>query len=163
MKSRKYAVVLTGMVVLASVITAWTHREANADSKKTARPEVVVYKSATCGCCKKWVEHLKENSFQVSSENVDDLNAVKKKYGIKENIQSCHTAIIGRYIVEGHVPAQDIKRMLREQPGIKGISAPGMPLGSPGMEAKTSKPFNVLSFDKSGKTEIYSKHWNTVF
>ncbi|GMR17760.1 MAG: hypothetical protein BMS9Abin33_0153 [Gammaproteobacteria bacterium] len=158
MKSRKYVVVLTGMIVLAGAVTAWTNREANADTNKTARPTVVVYKSPTCGCCKKWVEHLKENGFQVSSENVDDLSAIKKRYGIKENIRSCHTAIIGQYIVEGHVPAQDIKRMLREQPGIRGISAPGMPLGSPGMEVEISKSFNVLSFDKSGKIEIYSKH-----
>ena len=163
MKSWKYVVGLTGTVVLAGTITGWTNRDAKADTKKTAQPAVMVYKSPTCGCCQKWVEHLKENGFQVSSENVDDLNSVKKKYGIKENFKSCHTAIIGQYIVEGHVTAQDIKRMLREKPDIRGIGVPGMPLGSPGMEANVSEPFNVLSFDKSGKVEIYSKHWKTVF
>ena len=125
-----------------------------------AKPVAVVYKTSSCGCCKLWVEHLKANGFTVETKDVssDDVRAVSKAAGLKDDDSSCHTAKIGGYIVEGHVPASDIQRMLKEKPAIAGIAAPGMPQGSPGMEQGSKEPFDVVSFTKDGKTKVYAKH-----
>jgi len=125
-----------------------------------AKPVAVVYKTSSCGCCKLWVEHLKANGFTVETKDVssDDVRAVSKAAGLKDDDSSCHTAKIGGYIVEGHVPASDIQRMLKEKPAIAGIAAPGMPQGSPGMEQGSKEPFDVVAFTKDGKTKLYSKH-----
>jgi len=129
-------------------------------SAATAKPTAVVYKTASCGCCKMWVEHLKANGFTVEAKDVsaDEVRAVSKAAGLKDDDTSCHTAKIGGYIVEGHVPASDIQRMLKEKPAIAGIAAPGMPQGSPGMEQGSKEPFDVVAFTKDGKTKLYSKH-----
>jgi hypothetical protein len=125
-----------------------------------AKPVAVVYKTSSCGCCKLWVEHLKANGFTVETKDVssDDVRAVSKAAGLKDDDSSCHTAKIGGFIVEGHVPASDIQRMLKEKPAIAGIAAPGMPQGSPGMEQGSKEPFDVVAFTKDGKTKLYSKH-----
>lgn len=125
-----------------------------------AKPTAVVYKTSSCGCCKLWVEHLKANGFTVEAKDVsaDDVRAVSKAAGLKDEDTSCHTAKIGGYIVEGHVPAADIQRMLKEKPAIAGIAAPGMPQGSPGMEQGSKEPFDVVAFTKDGKTKVYAKH-----
>ena len=125
-----------------------------------AKPVAVVYKTSSCGCCKLWVEHLKANGFTVEAKDVssDEVRAVSKAAGLKDDDSSCHTAKIGGYIVEGHVPASDIQRMLKEKPAIAGIAAPGMPQGSPGMEQGSKEPFDVVAFTKDGKTKLYSKH-----
>jgi hypothetical protein len=129
-------------------------------SSATAKPTAVVYKTSSCGCCKMWVEHLKANGFTVEAKDVssDEVRAVSKAAGLKDDDTSCHTAKIGGYIVEGHVPASDIQRMLKEKPAIAGIAAPGMPQGSPGMEQGSKEPFDVVAFTKDGKTKLYSKH-----
>ncbi|MFK8053790.1 MAG: DUF411 domain-containing protein [Woeseiaceae bacterium] len=95
---------------------------------------IVVNKSPTCGCCKLWIEHLKAEGFLVEALDSDDMTAVKKRYAVPENMQSCHTAVIDGYVVEGHVPAREIRRLLEERPEAIGLAVPGMPLGSPGME-----------------------------
>lgn len=125
-----------------------------------AKPVAVVYKTSSCGCCKLWVDHLKANGFTVETKDVssDEVRAVSKAAGLKDDDSSCHTAKIGGYIVEGHVPASDIQRMLKEKPAIAGIAAPGMPQGSPGMEQGSKEPFDVVAFTKDGKTKLYSKH-----
>lgn len=115
-------------------------------SKVAAANEIVVYQSRTCGCCKKWVSHLQNNGFQVKSEYVDDVNEVKLKHNLPMNLASCHTGIIDGYIVEGHVPADDIKKLLSVKPRVKGIAVPGMPMGSPGMEGSYKEPFEVITF-----------------
>jgi hypothetical protein len=125
-----------------------------------AAPKVVVYKTSSCGCCKMWVDYMQKNGFAVEARDVssDAVRAVSKAAGLKDDDTSCHTAKIGNYVVEGHVPAEDIKRMLREQPAIAGIAAPGMPQGSPGMEQGSKEPYDVVSFTKDGKTAVYAKH-----
>jgi hypothetical protein len=125
-----------------------------------ALPKVTVYKTSSCGCCRMWVDHLKANGFDVQAMDVSsaDVRAVSKAAGLKEEDSSCHTAKVGNYVVEGHVPAADIKRMLKEKPAIAGIAAPGMPQGSPGMEQGSKEPYDVLAFTKDGKTTVYAKH-----
>ena len=130
-----------------------------AQAPTPAQPSMTVYKSATCGCCSKWVEHMKTNGYAVKTVDVDDIEVPMKTYGVPSSAASCHTAIVNGYVVEGHVPADLVMRMLREKPAIKGIAAPGMPMGSPGMEVPGYKadPYDVVSFDKLGKTALYAK------
>ena len=121
--------------------------------------EVVVYKSPTCGCCNKWVDHLRENGFSVKTQDVADTGPYKVRAGITPALASCHTAFVDGYAIEGHVPADDIKRLLKERPKVQGLTVPGMPIGSPGMEQGSHKDkYEVLIFDKSGKTGVYSRH-----
>ena len=125
-----------------------------------ALPKVTVYKTSSCGCCKLWVDHMKASGFDVQAMDVSsaDVRAVSKAAGLKDEDTSCHTAKVGNYTVEGHVPAADIKRMLQEKPAIAGIAAPGMPQGSPGMEQGTKEPYDVIAFTKDGKSTVYAKH-----
>jgi hypothetical protein len=122
-------------------------------------PEVTVYKSPTCGCCKKWVSHLEQNGFKVNAIDVKDVVPYKIKNNVTQKLSSCHTAKVGGYVIEGHVPAKDILRLLKEKPAVKGLSAPGMPIGSPGMEMGNKKDaYDVVSFDEEGNSNIFSKH-----
>ena len=129
-------------------------------STAVAAGEMVdVYKSPNCGCCGKWVDHLKNAGFEVRSHNVMDVPAARKQLGMPDRLGSCHTAKVGNYVVEGHVPAADVKRMLSEKPAITGISAPGMPMGSPGMEGPyPADRYDVVSFDAEGKTAVFASH-----
>ena len=120
---------------------------------------LTVYKSATCGCCAKWVEHVEKHGFAVKVVNVDDIMAVKAKAGIPDKLVSCHTSKVGGYVVEGHVPAADIKKLLATKPKAKGIVLPGMPMGSPGMEhGGHSQPYEVLLLKADGQTSSFSRH-----
>ena len=121
-------------------------------------PLVQVYKSATCGCCSKWVDHLRAAGFTVEATNVPDVNLYKLEYGLPAQLASCHTAIVEGYVVEGHVPADDVIKMLRQQPAIKGIAVPGMPLGSPGMESPNPERYETIAFDADGKTTVFAVH-----
>jgi hypothetical protein len=120
-------------------------------------PEVVVYKTATCGCCNGWVEHMRAAGFQVDARNVDDIMSVKMDAGVPGPMVTCHTALIDGYVVEGHVPAQYIKQMLTDHPDIAGIGVPGMPQGSPGMEGPSPQPYQVLAFDHDGNVSVYAE------
>lgn len=123
------------------------------------RIEAVVYRSPTCSCCSKWLAHLKTHGFNVQDNVVEDIQQIKDKYGVSRSIASCHTAIIDGYVVEGHVPANDIKTMLRDKPEIKGLTVPGMVVGTPGMEMGAKKtPFNVMAFDKDGQVKLYKAY-----
>lgn len=121
---------------------------------------VEIWKSPHCGCCSKWVEHLTAAGFKVRAHDTDDLSARKNKLGVPVALRSCHTVKIGNYIIEGHVPASDIKRLLRRKPAIVGLSVPGMPIGSPGMEVPSgeTEPYDVIAFDQHGKTQTFAKH-----
>lgn len=119
--------------------------------------DVMVYKSPTCGCCKKWVEHMRENGFTVKTQDMADVTPYKVRYGVTPELASCHTAVVNGYAIEGHVPAADVKRLLRERPKIAGLSAPGMPASSPGMDTGHDL-YDVLSFDKEGNVAVYAKH-----
>ncbi len=121
-------------------------------------PEIKVYKTPTCGCCVKWIAHLEENGFTVVSETLENLGPIKAANAVPPQLASCHTATVNGYAIEGHVPADIIVRLLREQPEIAGISVPGMPAGSPGMEMGNRRdPYKVISFDKDGNLAVYDQ------
>ena len=121
-------------------------------------PKLTVYKSPTCGCCSKWIEHLEAHGFEVKSENRQDMNLVKAQNGVPRQMASCHTAIVEGYVIEGHVPAEDIERLLKERPDVAGISVPGMPVGAPGMEGPNPQEFAVISFEEDGDLAVFSTH-----
>ena len=123
-------------------------------------PLVVVHKSASCGCCGLWIEHLRKAGFQVEVRDSDNVNPVKERVGVPIGKGSCHTAEVGGYFVEGHVPAQDIKRLLAQKPDAKGLVLPGMPAGSPGMERPdgTTQPYTVELVGRDGLTTAFARH-----
>lgn len=121
-------------------------------------PLMKVWKTPTCGCCGKWVQHMEAAGFRVEVTDVDDVDPVKKANGLPLRLASCHTALVGGYVVEGHVPAGDVRRLLREKPAILGLAAPGMPAGSPGMDVPGSPAYDVLSVARDGTTSVYATH-----
>ena len=121
-------------------------------------PEITVYKTPTCGCCSKWVSHLESNGFKVNAINQRDLSSLKQQLGISPSLQACHTAKIGNYFVEGHVPASDIKKMLATKPDIQGITVPGMPMGSPGMEGARKDSYDVLAINKDASVTVFNSY-----
>jgi hypothetical protein len=121
-----------------------------------ARTPITVYKSATCGCCANWNDHLRANGFAVTSHDLPDVNVVKDKHGVPQTLRSCHTALVGRYVVEGHVPADLIRKLMRERPAVAGLAVPGMPMGSHGMEGPRTDRYQVLTFDKAGETTVFA-------
>lgn len=139
--------------VLAVVAMALTAGHGVSAQKPVA---IAVYKSPTCGCCAKWVEHLRAAGFAPTVTNLADLTDVKAKYKVPTQAQSCHTAIVDGFVVEGHVPATDIRRLLKQRPPVLGLAVPGMPMGSPGMEGPGAKPYDVVSFDKQGQLRVFS-------
>lgn len=124
-----------------------------------AAPVMQVYKTPTCGCCGKWVEHMKANGFDVKVTEVPSTLEYRQKYGVPEKLQSCHTAVVNRYTIEGHVPAADVQRLLKTKSKGKGLAVPGMPIGSPGMEQGTrSQAYSVVLFDEKGGTSEFRKY-----
>jgi hypothetical protein len=167
MRTRHLTAVLAGLAIVGLTMGAAAQQKPSPQPKlatsarAAAANSVVVYKSASCGCCSLWVEHLKGNGFQVEAHNVDDakLRSIGAEAGVTNDLSSCHTAKVGGYIVEGHVPAADIHRLLKEKPAIAGIAAPGMPMGSPGMEqGGVKQPYDVIAFTKDGKKTVFAKH-----
>jgi hypothetical protein len=129
--------------------------------QQPALPTMTVYKSASCGCCTQWVDHARANGFTVRTVNTEDLNGVKREMGIPAALASCHTVVVGSYLVEGHVPASDVKRLLRDRPRVRGIAVPGMPIGSPGMEqgpVSGYERYDVIAFEQSGATRVFASH-----
>lgn len=120
--------------------------------------DIVVYKSPSCGCCSKWVTHLRKNGFTVSAHDVQSVVPHKIRLGVTPQLASCHTAEVAGYTIEGHVPAADIKRLLTQRPNIRGLAVPRMPRGSPGMESRVTDAYDVLTFDAKGKTSVYSHY-----
>lgn len=126
-----------------------------------AAQEMTVYRSPTCGCCEKWIAHMKKQGFIVKEQVTEDMDAVKQQHGVPPSLQSCHTALVGGYVVEGHVPAGDVKKLLKTKPQAAGLAAPGMPAGSPGMEMGSMKGnFSVLLFDKAGNADTFNTYSN---
>ncbi len=148
-----------GLAVAGLVATPLLARLAAAAPQPAAAQiprAMTVFKSPTCGCCKLWVDHVEKAGFKCTIRDFNDLNEVKKSFGIPSRLESCHTAQVGSYLVEGHVPADLIEKMLREKPDARGIAVPGMPIGSPGMEGGTPQRYQVLLFDKAGATRVYA-------
>ena len=124
----------------------------------SAADAVDVYKSPYCGCCEKWVEHLQQAGFAVRTHDVNDVPAARQRLGMPERLGSCHTAKVAGYVVEGHVPAADIRRLLKEKPKAIGLAVPSMPPGSPGMESPKPVPYNTLLVQAGGVTTVFAKH-----
>jgi hypothetical protein len=121
--------------------------------------DITVYRSASCSCCGKWLEHLKANNFNVKDMVIEDVLPIKQKQGITDKLASCHTALVGNYVIEGHVPANDIMKLLKSKPKVIGLAVPGMVNGSPGMEMGDHKnAYEVVSFDKDQKTAVFSSY-----
>lgn len=120
---------------------------------------IKVYKSPTCGCCQDWVDHLEDNGFKVDVTDTNDMTSIKIDAGLQPSLASCHTAFVGDYVIEGHVPASDIHRLLKEAPKAHGLAVPGMPMGSPGMEMGDQKDnYQVLLFNEDGQTSVFSEY-----
>ncbi len=147
MKLKRNRLLIAALLALAAVGTG-------------AEPlsEVVIHKDPNCGCCGKWAEHLEANGFRVKTVMERDMQPVKDRFGVPQRLASCHTAKVGGYVIEGHVPASSIKRLLREKPAVAGLAVPGMPAGSPGMEVPGRKdPYDVVSFDRAGHSRVYER------
>ncbi len=144
MKLNRYALLLISLLGASAAMAQATVAE--------------VFKSPYCGCCGKWVEHLRQNGFEVKAHDVDDVPAVRQKLGMPDRLGSCHTAKIGGYVIEGHVPAVDIQRLLKEKPKALGLSVPSMPPGSPGMESSKPIPYQTLLVQSDGSTRVFAQH-----
>jgi len=155
----KSGIVAVGLGTGLWVATAW----AGASPLTVVPPaalSVVVYKSPTCGCCTKWISHLKQAGFTVTAHDTANVAPIKRRHGVPQALESCHTALVGGYVVEGHVPADVIQRLLRERPAVAGIAVPGMPAGSPGMEGlpgPARQPYNILAFRAEGGWSVYER------
>lgn len=122
-------------------------------------PQIEVFRNPDCGCCGAWVEHLKAAGFSVKVHETPDTSVVRKRHGIPDEFGSCHTGVVSGYALEGHVPAEDIKRLLAKKPAAAGLSVPGMPVGSPGMEVGSRKdPYQVLLIDKAGRSSVFATY-----
>ena len=155
-------------VVIATGSIMWFQQSVNEDRNVVAETQVItklanvtVYKSATCNCCNKWGKHLESEGFKIVAHNEHNMNAIKTSLGVKLGLASCHTATVGGYVIEGHVPAKDIIRLLTEKPeGVIGLTAPRMPQFSPGMQSSGLEPrgYDVLMFDKEGNTQLFTSY-----
>jgi hypothetical protein len=146
MKSRKLLNIMASLALLACAESA-------------AAATLVVTKSASCGCCKHWVDHMRKAGFTVEVREIEDVTPTARRLGVPDKLRSCHTSQIGGYVIEGHVPAAEVKRLLATKPKATGIAVPGMVVGSPGMEQGDRKePYQVILFDKSGKTKVFASY-----
>lgn len=142
---------------IAILLATLTLGTAGASLAQTA-VTVDLYKSPYCGCCGKWAEHVTKAGFTVKIHEVDDVPGTRKKLGMPEKLGSCHTAKVGNYLLEGHVPAEDIRRLLKEKPKALGLAVPGMPAGSPGMDIPNSPAYETLLVQNDGSTRVFAKH-----
>ncbi|MDM5065059.1 DUF411 domain-containing protein [Aeromonas salmonicida] len=122
-----------------------------------AAERMTVYKSQYCGCCKTWIKHMEENGFEIKVVETEQLEPIKQQYGITPQLASCHTGVVNGYVVEGHVPAADVQKLLKEKPEIRGLTIPGMPQSAPGMDIP-GQPYQVLSISHEGATKTWSSY-----
>lgn len=143
---------IVGLLVIAAAAAAvlWQPRA-------SAAQDVTVHASPYCGCCGDWVKHLERDGFSVETRMVEDVSVARSKYGVPPGLASCHTAVVGDYVIEGHVPAADIRRLLTERPQALGLSVPGMPAGTPGMEGAGAEPYQTLLFRADGGVDVFGR------
>ncbi|AKJ31313.1 DUF411 domain-containing protein [Caldimonas brevitalea] len=152
MSTRRH--VLGTLAAAAATAFVWP-----AQAAKTPQQRIEVWKSPTCGCCTAWVEHLQQNGFEVTVHEVEAPGEYRARFGLPDTYGSCHTGRVGGYVLEGHVPAREIVRLLKEKPAAVGLAVPGMPVGSPGMEVGARKdPYDVLLVTRDGKARVYQKY-----
>jgi hypothetical protein len=145
-----------GAALFALTLTTGAATPSNDGAPKQTK--ITVYKDPSCGCCKNWIEHLKKHGYAVDAKDTPAMAEVKRTLGVPDALTACHTAVVNGYLIEGHVPAADIARLLKEKPKVAGLAVPGMPMGSPGMEGPQQQHYQVLSFDKNGKTKIFASY-----
>lgn len=144
---------------LAFVACSGAAGSGSAAGAAEALPELVVYKTPTCGCCTAWVDHVRAAGFKVRTVEVEDTGPIAARHAVPDQLRSCHTAIVEGYAIEGHVPARDIRRLLAQRPAIAGIAVPGMPVGSPGMEmGERRDPFTVVAFTRDGRAGAFATY-----
>ncbi len=153
----KLSLALLLSITFAAACSQEKTKNSNTNAEKVS---VTMYKNPGCECCTAWAEHMERNGFEVEEKPVDNLYALKFNYKVPNDMGACHTALIGDYVVEGHVPAEDVNRLLKEQPDAKGLAVPGMPTGSPGMEipGRKAEPFDVMLFSEDGSRSVYASH-----
>lgn len=157
--SHAQAVFPTSVALNTQLLSTTRHIQNQHIALKSTAPDVTVYRSPDCSCCGGWINHLKAQGFEIKDFPTPDIEAVKQKYNVPDNLASCHTALVNGYVIEGHVPAQDIKRLLQEKPNSLGLSVPQMPVGTPGMEMGNQKdPFTVFSFDNKSRVAVFNKY-----
>lgn len=166
---KRYMIALAfGLVITGCNAQSGTAEQAGAGavatgqsaSQTTGAKEIVMYKSPGCECCTKWADHMREAGYRVVEHKRDDMNVFKSEHGVTERLASCHTALIDGYVIEGHVPSSDVDRLLKERPKVVGLTAPGMPMKSPGMQAKGLPPkgYDVLAFDQQGEAKVFNHY-----
>src|SRR4051812_39543665 len=156
MKKSPARVVAIATSMITLVLTTAAVRTPTASEAK--KPTITVYKDPSCGCCKSWIEHLIKHGYRVDAKDTPQMSEIKRSLGVPDGLRACHTAVVNGYLIEGHVPAADIARLLKEKPKVAGLAVPGMPMGSPGMEGPRAQHYQVLSFDKAGKTKVFASY-----
>jgi hypothetical protein len=154
MSSKLILASATGLLGVAAFLVFGMNGDAQASNK------VVVYKAASCGCCQSWIDHMEAAGFEVEVHNMANVTPVKDEQGVYRELRSCHTALVAGYVIEGHVPAENVTQMLAERPEIRGLAVPGMPIGSPGMEQGSPanyQDYNVVAFDNAGNMSVYAQ------
>ena len=143
-----------GIAAAVMALVGWS-RTAEAQAKTP----IVVYKDPNCGCCGQWITHMEQNGFAPSVTNTPKTAEIKDRYKVGEKLRSCHTSIVGGYVIEGHVPASDVRKLLAQKPkNVLGLTIPGMPASAPGMDMEPFQPYTVLTFDEKGVTTVFAKH-----
>ncbi len=164
MKRRNTIRALSGALLIVAAPLIWLGSSSGRNGSPAAAaldpaiasaPEMVVYKSPTCGCCNGWIEHMRAAGFTVRGQDVGDMETVKRREGIPLELSSCHTAVLDGYVFEGHIPASVIQRFLEEAPDLAGLTVPGMPIGSPGMEGPNPVPYEVIALGHDGSRTLY--------
>lgn len=148
------------VVLFAAGSATLTAQTPNADRRPpAAAAAITVFKDPNCGCCKEWIEHLRKHAFAVTARDTNDVAAIKRSGRVPPQLVSCHTAFVNGYVIEGHVPAEDIRRLLAQKPRIAGLAVAGMPIGSPGMEVGNRKDkYDVIAFKRDGTTSVFARH-----
>ena len=157
---RRHALRLLALTAAAGALPlAWAQRRA-----EPAAPPVEVWKDPSCGCCHDWIEHMQANGFSFTVHDTGN-NAVRAQLGLPQKLGSCHTALVGGYLIEGHVPASDVRALLKQKPKALGLAVPGMPVGSPGMDGAVygnrRDPYDVLLVERGGSTKVFSSYHKT--
>jgi hypothetical protein len=154
---RAFVIRLSGLVAAGMAGTRLAAEVPGSPAKPTP---MTVYKRNSCGCCAKWVDHVRDNGFEPTVRDEEDMDAIKTQLGVPEGVWSCHTALVGKYLIEGHVPASDIQRLVGQQPRVLGLAVPGMPSGTPGMAQPGAKiaGFEVVSFQPDGTTRVFARY-----
>ena len=155
----KLRLVLTAAVA-ASLVPVPAHTQAITKDREPGNGNAItVFKDPNCGCCKEWIEHLRKHAFRVTAKDTNHVSGIKRSGRVPSQLVSCHTAFVNGYVIEGHVPAEDIKRLLKEKPKVAGLAVGGMPIGSPGMEVGNRKDkYDVIAFNRDGSTQVFARH-----